>query len=239
MTSIEDVTRQLEQIGDALASGKLTKDELAEHSKRLEELAAEHERLAEPSPVEQAEAALEAFTGRFVERETKCKGAVFELEGELERLRAAHSEKMYAGEPTDEIVRQFQATEQRLAEARSALSLVGEWRRREAAKIRELEQNVQAAYQQELEQDFNRLQDHRARIAEAKARYVDLVVEAFKMTHAAADKTVAGLRFGRFPVPGFKNLEAPEIEVTLKDLHMAAGKPYSIPVIWAQVKNPR
>jgi len=182
---------------------------------------------------------LEEFTERFVKREAECRSAVFGLESDLEKLRGQHSELMYSGQDTSEIVRRYQATEARLAEARSTLSLVVEWRTREAAKIRELEEAIVAAYRHELENDFSAFEAHRVKIAQARQAYIALVVEAYKMNHRAAEKMVEGLRFGRFPVPGFRNLEAPEIEVTLRDLHVAAGKPYSIPVIWAQVKNPR
>jgi len=222
------------------AGEKIVEDELEARRNRLEEIAAELARLkTEPSPIENAEAALEAFTARFVERESKCKGAVFGLESDCEKLREQHSELMYAGEPTDEIVKKYQKAEAKLAEAKSALSLVSEWRIREAAKIRELEDAIVAAYRHELENDFSAFEAHRVKIAQARQAYIALVVEAYKMNHRAAEKMVEGLRFGRFPVPGFRNLEAPEIEVTLRDLHVAAGKPYSIPVIWAQVKNPR
>ncbi|WP_150109513.1 hypothetical protein [Syntrophobacter fumaroxidans] len=222
------------------AGEKIAEAELEARRNRLEEIAAELARLkTEPTPVERAVDALKKFTERFVERESKCRSEVFGLESDLEELRRQHSTLMYAGEPTDEIVKKYQKAEAKLAEAKSALSLVSEWRIREAAKIRKLEHHIAAAYQRELEDDFNALQAHRVKIAEARQKYIALVVEAFKMNHRAADKAVEGLRFGRFPVPGFRNLEAQEIEVTLKDLHVAAGKPYSIQVIWAQVKNPR
>lgn len=228
---------ELASIKEALAKLK------AEHEatiKERAEFAAAARPVAAPADglVARAEAALAKFQAAFGAREARERAAVGELEAKLKDLQHEHDELMYAGEDTTDLEKQYVECEEQLNRAKSALSMVSQWRKREAGKIAGLEKGVIVAYRQELQDDFDRLQAHRGKIAAAKAAYIRLVGENLRMGHEIAGKIKEAFRdFGLFPTPGFRNMDAKDQEITLEDLHKGVGAPYSSQVLWAQIQT--
>jgi len=193
----------------------------------------------ELGPVAKAEAAIAEFERPFRERENAFRAKVQQLEARILELKKEFDSETYSGGTGEEALKRLQAAESELAAAKAALDTVKSWRTREQAHLDQLRDSLALAYQEELAVGQRVFIETKARMAGLRRAYMEAVAHHFRIEHRAANLAVAGFRAcgGVFPIPGFKRLGPEELEITLADLHRAAGKPTSIPVFWPQVMN--
>ncbi len=190
--------------------------------------------------VERARQALVDFEAPFQRRRFELEAKIGSLEALGAGLERGVDKAVYGGDKVGIAAAEKNVSSHaaELAKARRELKVASGWRARERVKLQELNAKIIEAYQAELQTDHAAVDASRARIAEGKKAYIALVVEHYKLLHAAGEKIADGYHdYSLFPVPSFRNLDRKDQEVSMEEIAKTAGKPWSAPVYFAGLQT--